>query len=279
MEKILLAINAENPNPHALDFACYLANLTKSMLTGVFLENLIVDEVFVLQENYSGKEFNWEIDRNSESYREKRKMIQKNIELFRSACEKRSVRYNLHGDCGDPAGDIVRESRFADVIVLDAETTFNKTFEGVPTHFVKSVLKDTECPVIIAPESFDSIDEIIFTYNGGKSSMFAIKQFCHLFPELDDKKITVLQIEEESNSIDDEKEKFREWISGHYSSIGFETVKGDAETELFAHLLKKQNVFIVMGAYGRSALSQFFKHSRADLLIKTVTQAIFIAHY
>ena len=33
-----------------------------------------------------------------------------------------------------------------------------------------------------------------------------------------------------------------------------------------------------MGAYGRNDLSQFFKISHADILIKTVTQPIFIAH-
>jgi len=33
-----------------------------------------------------------------------------------------------------------------------------------------------------------------------------------------------------------------------------------------------------MGAYGRNALSQFLKHSRAELLIKNLTQPIFITH-
>lgn len=278
MEKIVVALDAENPDPHALDFACYVANLTKSKVTGAFLENLIVDEVFVLQEGYEKKEVNWEVDKNSETYRHKQEVIRKNVDLFKDACERRSVRCNVHSYCGDPAREMIRESRFADLIVLDAETTFNKAFEGVPGNFLKSVLREAECPVIVAPESFDGIDEIVLTYNGSKSSMFAIKQFCYLFPELDDKKITVLQIDEEDHLKDVEKDKFKEWISDHYSSIGFETLKGDAETELFAHLLKKRNVFIVMGAYGRSTISQFFKHSRADLLLKTITQAIFIAH-
>jgi len=46
----------------------------------------------------------------------------------------------------------------------------------------------------------------------------------------------------------------------------------------FDYLFKRKNMFLVMGAYGRNALSQFFKRSHADLLIETVTQPIFIAH-
>jgi len=278
MEKILLALNAENPNPHALDFACYLANLTKSVLTGVFLENLVVDEIFVLNEDDDSKGSTWQIDKSNEKYRDRQRTIAKNIELFKSACEKRSVRYKIHGDCGDPSKEIIRESRFADIIVLDAETTFNNGNEGVPSDFVKSVLKEAECPVIVAPESFEGIDEIILTYNRSKSSVFAIKQFCYLFPQFDEKKITVLHINEENEAQNPDDNEFHDWISSHYSAVGFENLNGDAEIELFAKILKKRNTMVVMGAYGRSALSQFFKHSRADLLIKTITQAIFITH-
>ena len=40
MEKILLAIDAINPDKNTLEFACYLGRLTKSKVTGVFLENV-----------------------------------------------------------------------------------------------------------------------------------------------------------------------------------------------------------------------------------------------
>jgi hypothetical protein len=58
----------------------------------------------------------------------------------------------------------------------------------------------------------------------------------------------------------------------------FEALKGETGTKLFDFLFKRKNMFLVMGAYGRNALSQFFKRSHADLLIKTVSQPIFIAH-
>ena len=50
MEKILLAIDAINLDKNSLEFACYLAQLTKSKVTGVFLENLMSEERPVLRQ-------------------------------------------------------------------------------------------------------------------------------------------------------------------------------------------------------------------------------------
>lgn len=279
MEKILLAIDAVNLNMPALDFACYIGRLTNSKVTGVFLENLVADERPVLKKAYGNRYLDWEIDESSTQYRDKRQLIDKNILLFKEACEKRSVRCNIHRDRGTPAHEIINESRYADLIITDASTSFNKRYEGMPTEFEKDILKEAECPVIVAPQTFDGIDEIIFAYNSSRSAAFAIKQFTYLFPEFDDRKITVLQVNKEGVWADHDKYNLREWLQNRYSAIGFEAVKGDAEDKLFDYLLKRKNAFVVLGAYGRNSVSRFFKPSHADLLIKTITQPIFISHY
>jgi hypothetical protein len=278
MEKILLAMDATNPNMQALDFACYLGALTRSKITGVFLENLVADEKFVLQEMHNSNTPNWQTDKTIDEFINKAQTVEKNIASFKQACERRSTRHTVHRDKGVPAKEIIRESRYADILIVDAETSFNKRFEGTPTLFTKDILANAECPVIIAPENFEEIEEIVFTCDGSRSSLFAIKQFCYLFPELDDKKVTLVHVNEGAENEEEEKEQLKEWISSHYSSIGFETLRGDTETELLDYLLKKKNAFVVMGAYGRSMLSLFFKRSRAELLIKTITPAIFITH-
>jgi hypothetical protein len=189
----------------ALDFACFLGRLTDSKITGVFLENLVADEKPVLKATYDGLVVDWEIDKDSPQLIEKKEHIEKNITLFKQACENRSVRCTIRRDSGDPTREIINESRYADVIVLDAATSFNKRFEGFPADFVKDVLKDVECPVIVAPESFDGIDEIIFTYTRDKSSAFAIKQFSYIFPQLEDKRIILFQVNEKGEWKDEDK--------------------------------------------------------------------------
>lgn len=278
MQKILLVIDGLQMDPGTLEFACYLARLTKSKMTGVFLENLVADQRPVLKETYDMPRLDWEIDNNSEDYRKKSETIEKNILFFKEACSKREVNCRIHRDRGVPAKEIIEESRFADVIVINAETSFNKRYEGTPTEFVKDVLKYAECPVIIAPKNFDGIDEIIFSYDGSKSAMFAIKQFGYLFPEFSRTRAVLLEISGNTKPVIEEKYKVQEWMKTHYSNCDCKLLQGDVKDQLFSYLLPKKNVFVVMGSYGRNAISSVFKKSNADIVLKTANLPLFITH-
>lgn len=278
MEKILLAIDAINIDITSLEFACYLARLTNSKITGVFLENLVAEERPVANKMQGITYGDWEVDERLAERGFKTELVERNIKIFKEECINRGVSFALHRDRGVPARELIEESRFADVLVIDAETSFNRRYEGTPTEFVRDILKKAECPVVIAPEHFESIYEIIFTYNESPSSVFAIKQFTYLFPQFSNKMVSIIQVNESGAWKDPDKYKFKEWLKEHYTNLNFEVVIGNIDNKLFDHLFKRKNIFLVMGAYGRTEVSQFFRRSHADLLIKTATQPIFIAH-
>lgn len=275
MEKILLAIDSLNPDTNALDFACYLGRLTKSRITGVFLGNHVPAS---LRSSGAGSDESGEGEETAMQYEEEVRLAEKHITLFKEGCIARDVRYSVHQDSGEPAAGLIKESRFADVIVLNAETSFNETFDGVPTEFVKQVLKKAECPVIIAPETLDPVEEIIFAYNGRPSCVFAIKQFTYLFPEFHDKNIIVVQVNESGQFDDPDRYKFTEWLQSHYTHVHFETLKGKPDVELIKYLLTKEKILLVTGAYGGIDIPHLMGPGLADLMIKTVIQPIFIAH-
>ena len=278
MKRILLVIDALNPDAQALDFVCYLGRLTNSVITGVFLDNLVADERLSLKTMHGNLFLEWDVDKYSPEQRQKSSIIDQNISVFRETCGKKSVRCSVHRNNGVPASEIISGSRYADIIVADAATSFDKTEVGTPTAFIRDVLKDAECPVIIAPESFNTVDELIFAYDGTQSAAFSIKQFTYLFPEFTDRKATVLQVNKEGEWQGDDRKSFGDWIQNHYSKIGFEVLKGNTDDRLFNYLSKKNNIFLVMGSYGRTDLSNLFNSSQADLLINTIIQPIFIAH-
>ncbi|MEO8404706.1 MAG: universal stress protein [Chitinophagaceae bacterium] len=279
MEKILLVIDPANQNMPAFEFACYLARLTDSKITGVFLEHQIEPPAAVHPRSVSmyvaGKETTADVCTVSST----QSTAEAAILSFKQACERKAIRCSVHRDRGVPATEIVDESRYADVIIIDADTSLNSSYNGIPSGLVKDVLAKAECPIIIAPQSFNGIDEIVLTYNGTKSCVFAIKQFTYLFPQLADTKTIVLQVNEAGEWADPDKHNFKEWLQNYYSVLGFDVLRGDADDKLFDFLFKRKNVMIVMGAYGRSAISRFFRRSTSDLMINTITQPIFIAHY
>jgi nucleotide-binding universal stress UspA family protein len=277
MEKILLAQDAQCLNTSAIDFACYLARLTHSRLTGVFLEDVLSRDRPEPKLVY-GSRAQDSAAPAAQQMQEARTLTEENIRLFREACVCRGVTSRIHRDRGVPATEIIEESRFADLIVIDADTSFSRKNEPLPGRFVKGVLLEAECPIILAPYTLESIEEIFFAYNATPSSVFAIKAFTYLLPELTKKKITLLNVRNDSAESLDESHNMKEWLNSHYSELEIIMLKGDPADELFAYLLEKKNGMVVMGAYGRGMLSRFFKPSQARLILKSVNLPIFIAH-
>jgi nucleotide-binding universal stress UspA family protein len=271
MKKILVAIDANQVNMNVLDFACFVAKLTHSKLIGVFLDTTGGAHEIPYEGSLQESDIPVSTARG--------KVYAERINFFKEACKNRGANCSVHLDEGVPLTEIINESRFAELLIVDPEISFGGKNGGVPTGFIKGVLAKSECPVVIAPFSFYGIDEILFAYDGSASSVFAIRQFIYLFPELADKKVTVLQVLENDNETIVEKEKVGELLQQHYSNIGFQSLYGNASEELFGLLIKRKNVFVVMGAFGRNMLSGFFKHSTGELIIKTINLPVFIAHH
>jgi len=262
-------------NMECLDFACFLCNLTHSKLTGAFLENLEheVRSKETLLETAAGSILPGKnIKEIKEIY------CEDNIAHFRDACTVRGVNCTVHRNRGIPIIEVIEESRYADLIVIDSSTSFTEEREGTPSGFVRDVLRLSECPVIIAPDSFDGIDEIVFTYDNSRSAAFAIKQFTQLLPQLHDRKAVILSITPPGKTIGD-KYKLKEWLQTHYNELEFTVLKSrDTRTQLLDYLLGKERVFVVMGAYGRGVLSNLFVPSHANPVVGTVSHPVFITH-
>ncbi|MCC8426420.1 universal stress protein [Mucilaginibacter sp. UR6-11] len=277
MRKILLAIDATKLDQKSLEFGCYLAQLTGSALTGVFLKNTPAEEPPGVKFAY-GNVYVETIDtRELPETRFREQACEENIRSFESICEGR-VAYNIRRDDDRPLEALITESRFADMLVI-APSAFSTSPLEQPSAFVREILARAECPVIISPYYFDEIKTLYLAYDGQQSSVFAIKQFTYLFPELRDKKITVLQANENADFKAEDKEKIYEYLKAYYPEIAFHDLAGKPDNELFDLLLREKDAFVVMGAYGRSRLSNFFRHSTAESLLKVNGLPLFITHH
>jgi hypothetical protein len=275
MEKILLVINSRQVGAGAISFACYIAMATKSALTGL----IVVDNDFKLipkEDENNNKFFKKGVGNATTTVKMDADQA---MAYFKDVCHKYGVQGSVITDKGNPIEEIVFESRFADLLVVDPITSFNKREEALPSHFVKELVTKVECPIMVAPEVFEDIEEIIFCYDGSRSSAFAIKQFTYLFPECKNKNLILLEVKSDTASLTPHSvRKMQEWLKCHYSEIEQTVLEGDPADETFTFLLHKRNSVIVMGAYGRSIFSTFFRKSTADLVMKVVDQPLFIAH-
>lgn len=278
MEKILFIVDPRGVDRSALNFACFLGEITNSRITAAFLAEPVFNRSAGLS-TIIGDVYLEPVLENVEAVLEEQgRQIEEQRTVLRQVCSHHGASWAELPRPVKTIDEIVTESRFSDMIILSAETSFNKTSEAPPSDLVKQVLVRSECPVLIAPLQFEDVDEVLFAYDGSASSVFAIKQFTYLFPQLSDRKVSFLEVNEGDESKIKHHEKISEYLKTHYSAIGFQVLHGRASDELFGHLLGKKNVFVVMGAFGRNLLSGFFRKSTADLVLRTTNLPIFITH-
>jgi nucleotide-binding universal stress UspA family protein len=275
MKKILLVINAFKPDTTAIEFACRVAALADSGITGLLVENLYDNQPIITLNETA----HYETVTESRFDAEVNTLTQKTAKIFLESCRQFNVSGDIVVDKGEPIQKVIGESHYADLLILNPGMSFYEEEVQLPSHFTKEILANAECPVLLAPDQFSAIDEIVFCYDGSASAVYAIKQFTYLFSGLSNTKLVLLEVNfEDKEAVKDDTGKMLEWLNMHYNNVTQTTLNGNADDALFAHLLLKTKKLVVMGAYGRNLLSTFFKRSTADILIRTIDLPVFIAH-
>lgn len=279
MERIMLVLNALTLNEHSVKFACKLSELTGSSLTGLFLENIVEDERLTVKNAYDGTYITIEADRTSPAYIAKKTRIANNVEEFKRSCAARNINAAVLQDERKPAHEVLKESRFADLMIVDADMTFKKDRDTIPSLFLRKMMRSVACPVLVVPKDYEEdMHEIIFAYDGTASSVFAMRQFTYLFPEWSGRKLIVLNASDREEADISIPLQMREWLAAHYTSFLYEELHGKRLGILLDYLLPKKNAIVVMGAYGRGGVSRLLRESSADVLLNKTGLPLFIAH-
>ncbi len=277
MKKILAVIDAVNYKEEQLKTIEYMSTMLKGNLAIVMLEDVNSITPLMVPDFAQGVPGHYYeiVIRAAE---EKGRIVKANTEALRNACKERDLTCAIHSDKGAAAEEIILESRFADLVLLGKELSFPFLFDTDPTGFVKNVLTNAQCPVLVIPEEISEIKGVIFTYNGSFSSMHAIKAFVGIFPELVEKAATVIYVCEKGRDTMPHEKLLKEYLDGYNKNISYKILSGNTDTVLQAYLAQHQDHIATFGAYGRSRLSRFFDSSSAENILRKMKGPLFITH-
>lgn len=274
MKKILLAFDGNHFSEAALEFARQLNDRNPILLTAAFLPQVDYANLW----SYSG-------GGNASSLfiplveDEDAKAVQQNIERLESFCIKHHIEYRIHKDFLDLAiPALKKESRYADLLIFSSNTFFEQTGSEAPNEFLNETLHEAECPVIVIPEKFNFPTRNILSYDGSKSSVYAIKQFACLFPELSGNETVLVYAKENSDEKLPEERNIEELSARHFSKLTLFKMDADPEKYFRTWLLNKKGAIIITGSYGRSGFSRLLKKSFAASIIHDHQLPVFIAH-
>lgn len=278
MKKFLAVFDGYKLSASTMEYAIQLTKLADAQLVGVFLNEFIYHsysayEIMTTYKNY--QEVLKQLDAKDAKKREEAALE------FQKLCEKEGIRFSIHKNKNIAIQELKLESIFADLIFINESETFTRYKETLPTRFIKDLLGDVQCPVLVVPSSYKPINKIILLYDGAPASLHAIKMFSYVLGNPQDLPVEVFTVKEQKkqNLHLPNNKLMKEFIKRHFPKATFTVAKGDAEIEISNYLRNRtEHEVVVLGAYQRSELSRWFKISMADILIKELNMPLFIAH-
>jgi hypothetical protein len=200
--------------------------------------------------------------------------------VFARQCEQSNIPFSLHDNSSHwDKNLLIKESRFADLILISGEHFYAETDNSRPNQYLREALVLAECPVLVVPENFKPIEHLFMAYDGSRESIFAIKQFCNLFPDLIDLPTEILYIHEDDDNTIPDLENLQQFSRLKFDSVSFSKLQFNAGKYFSTWISEKKNVLLVSGSFGRSGISYIGKRSFAEHIIHDHQSPIFIAHH
>ena len=272
MKKIILACDGENFPKGAFEYVKELQQAEPVLLIGAFLHpvnfEIFLPGVFA---SYGGP---------SIEFQEKEKVqFQKIIEFFSKICERNGIEYRVHEESYNwDIKDLAKESRFADLMVMSEGLFYTESNIREPNSFMQQAIHEAECPVMLFPETFRTFNKIVVAYDGKKESMFALKQFCHLFPQFTTMETTIIYSSEDATDSIPDMIYLEEYASRHFSKLNFEKLHLKDKQYFETWTEENTDILLVSGSYSRSLLSTSFNKNFVEGIIHEHHIPLFIAH-
>ena len=277
VNKIVAAFDGLKYSADTAQYAIELARQTGSFLTGVFLDDFTYSSFRIyelIQKNELG-------EKDIQHYRDRDQQTRDAAaQHFEKACRAASIQHTIHRDKKICLPELLHESVYADLLIIDQKETFTHYEEKLPTRFIRDLLADVQCPVLLVNQSWTPIEKLVFLYDGAPSSVNAVKSFNYLFPLLAAEPALVLSSKGYYGDLHlPDNKLMKEFMKRHYPKAAYEVLKGQPEEEIISRVKKEtKGSLIIIGANRRGLVSRWFKKSMADLLMEASLGPIFIAH-
>jgi nucleotide-binding universal stress UspA family protein len=276
MNKIIVALDSLRLSKSAVSYAMDFSKKIDARLVAVFLDdftNCSYKTHETLRSRYSISQEAYDI-----CIQEDNETRKESIAQFKEMAGKNNLKYTIHHDRNISLNELVSESSYADLVVVENKETMSYYAENPPTHFMKNLLREIRCPVLIVPEEFREINKVLFLYDGEPYSLTAIRMFSYLFPVYNETQTEVLTVTSDKRVQPDlNNHLLKEYMNSHFPNTIYTVLNGLPDVEIIRHLkYLHENELIVLGSYHRGQISRIMRPSIAEALMRESKTPIFI---
>ncbi len=278
MKKILVILNSVNAPSHVISSAIEIAKPGNALLHAVFLippvykpslEYPFISDMSLTEVAVTGESIE----------QENQDVTNHNIQLFSDACNDADISFKVSLSRETSLEELIQHSAFADLIIADAKTDLSSSLSLPLTVSMSDLLIDTHCPVFLLQHEIKQPQQVVLTYDGSYSSAYALKQYSYIFPEWRNLPTSLLSIFSRSNKQMEHEEDIKDWLMQHFPNAKIILQHGDIKNEMVNAIKQYEaDTLVVMGAYGRTAISRLFRKSLSNTIINETKAALFITH-
>jgi hypothetical protein len=152
MIKIIAAFDGLKFSESTRDYAVWSARQRNAHLVGVFLDDFTYHSYKIydlLQEEGGFSEAKQKRLEEKDT-----KLREAAINSFETACQKAGIQYTQHHDRSVAIQELLHESIYADLLIVDSGETLTHYPEKAPTRFVRDLLSNVQCPVLAVPHKY-----------------------------------------------------------------------------------------------------------------------------
>ena len=192
-------------------------------------------------------------------------LIEDNIKIFKKECEHNGVTFRIQKNI--TIKQLIDETMDSNLIIADSES-----------NFIERILPKIHCPSFLTSTT-ELPQKVALMYDNNLSSKLAIETYISLFPDLANLPTWLFFINPDEEDKMEMQLYFKEKLQPRFSNLMLQIATGNTKNE-FKNFLDQLSApaLAVMGAFGRSAFSNFFKPSLARTALKEKNISLFVAH-
>lgn len=270
IKSILIPTDGSAGSQTALDFGIYFASLFRAEITGLYvidiraLEGPFLSDIsgslgFTPFQNYFPKFQKILEDRGN--------VI---LDDFKNRCSEKSFQPKLKRMSGVIANVIADEAKRVDLVVIAQRGEHEQWSTGLLGSTTDSVVRKSPRPVLVTPNEFREVKNVLVAYDGSTEANRALKTACEHFADKDIqfRVVCVTSDEVKYNKLSGEVDEF---VSPYKLTYEIQNLKGDAAKEILNYSDQADTDLIIMGAFSHSRLRDLILGGTTAFIIRNAS--------
>jgi len=273
IKRILVPLDSSHYTENAIKYAIMIAKKHNASITGMTVLDITAIEKSVGSVPLGG--IYWAEKLEEAKIAEVNNRLSLVEKKFAESCFGNNVNYNLEASKGIPSDWILKKAKFYDLVIMGMRTYFELENPDKAGDTIKKVLNHSVVPILIVPENYVNIQNVLVAYDGSMQATRALHGFIHLARVLNFN-IKLLNSTPDKEYAEFLKTNLTEFFEAYgINNVEFIHTEKNIIDIIDAEFYRENDLFVI-GAHSKNTVKEFFIGSLTNYLIDNYDKPIFL---